>query len=112
MTNRRIAVAAVIAVLSALWGLGAAISFTFTMIAMDTSLVGFLFLALHVILLLTLVACVYFKIRVKTPNNYSPLLLIGSIVFLALTLISGSTIGSIMFPAAVGMLVSALLLRI
>jgi hypothetical protein len=110
MISFRNGLAAVLAVLSVLWGLGAAISFAFTMIAMDTPIGGILFLALHVILLITLVAFAYFKIRASAPNNYWPLLLIGSIVFLALCLSPGSTMGSIMFPSAVGVLVVALLL--
>jgi hypothetical protein len=111
MTNRRPAFAAAIALLSALWGLGAAIGLAFRMLAMDAGIGSFLFLALHVTLLLTLVGFAYFKIRASASNNYWSLLLIGSIVFLALSLIPGSTVGSIMFPAAVGILVITLLLR-
>jgi hypothetical protein len=111
MTDRRPAFGAAIALLSALWGLGAAITFAFRMLAMHAGVGGFLFLGLHVVPLLTLVAFGYFKTRASAPNNYWSLLFIGSIVFLALSLIPGSTIGSIMLPAAIGMLLATLLLR-
>ena len=123
-TGKKPMLGAIIGLLAGLWGIVVPLLFLTSQIQMISpgtplSLVlqsdglGFLYLALHLVTFALLTIVSYSAINRRPHRNVWPnFFILGSILFIGLSLIPGSTIGMPILPAAVGMLASGLILRI
>lgn len=123
-TNKRLLFGSLVGISAGLWGIIVTIIFILSQIQMISSGtpmnivlrtygMGFLYLAMHLIVFIISTILAYLAITARLlKKTWSKLLILVSIVFVGLSLIPGSTIGLFIIPAAAGLLASGLLLRI
>jgi hypothetical protein len=122
-TDEKTMLGVIIGLLAGLWGIVVALLFAVSQIQMispDTPLnlvvqsngLGFLYLTVQLVAFALLSVVVYAAI-VRSPYSsmWPNFFILVSILFIALSLIPGSTVGIPILPAAVGMLASGLLLK-
>lgn len=122
-TDKKLLLGGLISILAGLWGIVITLIFTFSQIRMisprtpvsvvlQSQSLGFLYLALHLVIFAFLTITAYSAIRMRPGRNiWSKVFIPVSIVLIGLSLIPGSTIGIFILPAAVGLLVGGVFLR-
>lgn len=122
-TDKKMMLGAIIGLLAGLWGIVVVLLFAVSQIEMispDTPLnlilqsngLGFLYLTVQLVVFAILSVVAYSAI-VRSPSSsvWPNFFILVSILFIALSLIPGSTVGIPVLPAGVGMLASGLLLK-
>jgi hypothetical protein len=122
-TDKITMLGAIIGLLAGLWGIVIALVFAVSQIQMispntpsnlvlQSNGLGFLYVAVQLVAFAILIIVAYAAIARRPYSRVWPnFFILVSILFIALSLIPGSTIGIPILPAAVGMLASGILLK-